>query len=117
MKNIKYISSELIGALAGTFTLSVLVHGDSYGYAIVQKIKELSIKPIFWKTAGIYPILKKYEAREYIKSYWKMEEGQRPRRYYKITKKGEEALQAGKEDIESVDHIYEHLWAPPGNIT
>ena len=46
-----------------------------------------------------------------------MEEGQRPRRYYKITKKGMEALQTGKEDIESVDHIYKHLWTPPGNIT
>ncbi len=117
MKNLSHISNELIGVLAGTFILSVLVHGDSYGYAIVQKIKELSIKPISWKTAGIYPILKKYEAREYIKSYWKMEEGQRPRRYYKITKKGMEALQTGKEDIESVDHIYKHLWTPPGNIT
>lgn len=111
------ISKELVGASAGTFVLAVLANGESYGYEIVQKIKKLSKKPITWKEAGIYPILKRFEAEGYIKSNWKMIKGQRPRKYYALNKKGRIALQAGKEDWESIYHIYNQLWAPLKSLT
>lgn len=113
----KEISKELVGATAGTFVLSILANGDSYGYEIVQEIKRLSKKPITWKEAGIYPILKKYEAKGYIKSYWKMVEGQRPRKYYAINKRGLDTLQEGKEDWESITYIYNQIWAQRGSLT
>ncbi len=106
----KPISLELIGAMAGTFTLSVLAHGDSYGYEIVQKIKKLAKKPVTWREAGIYPILKRYQKKEYIESYWEIKSGQRPRNYYKITDKGLHALQESKKDFEAITDICEQLW-------
>ena len=55
----KSISKELVGASATPIILSVLRNGDSYGYEIVQRVKELTNGEIKWQEASIYPVLKK----------------------------------------------------------
>ena len=67
----KSISKELIGASAIAIILSVLRKGDSYGYEIVQQVKEVTNGGITWQEASIYPVLKKPENSGKIKSYWK----------------------------------------------
>jgi len=45
-----------------------------------------------WKEASIYPVLKKLESKGMIKSYWKVVEGERPRKYYTLLADGKEQL-------------------------
>lgn len=92
----KSVSKELVGASAAPIILSVLRNADSYGYEIVQKVKELTKDQINWKEASIYPVLKKLESKGMIKSYWKVVEGERPRKYYTLLEDGREQL---KQDI------------------
>ncbi|MEZ4711264.1 MAG: PadR family transcriptional regulator [Caldilineaceae bacterium] len=51
------ISKDLIAASATPLILSILSHGDSYGYAIIQQVHELSDGEMEWADGMLYPIL------------------------------------------------------------
>lgn len=106
------VSKELVGASAIKIILSVLVHGDNYGYEILQKVKELSGGRIKWNEGSIYPVLKKMEAQGMIKSYWRMEENERPRKYYSLLEPGKLELQTEKEEWNMVHAMLTKLWNP-----
>jgi len=107
----KEISKELIGASASSIILSLLRQGDSYGYEIIQRVKEYTDGKIKWKEASIYPVLKKMEAEGMIKSYWKMEDGERPRKYYSILETGVQQLEENKTEWNMVQSIFARLWS------
>ena len=94
----KNISKEFIGASASSIILSVLKQGDNYGYEIIRTVREHSNGAIKWKEPSIYPVLKKMEAGGMIKSYWKMAEGERPRKYYSIQDAGIRQLEENKHE-------------------
>jgi PadR family transcriptional regulator, regulatory protein PadR len=66
------ISKELVGASAIPIILSILDKNESYGYEIMQNVKELSSNRIEWKEGSLYPVLHKLEKNGLIKSLWKM---------------------------------------------
>lgn len=92
------ISKDLMGAFSTPFILSLLNQKDTYGYEIMQKAKELSSGRIIWKEGSMYPVLKKMESLKYISSYWDLKTSDRPRKYYKLLKKGAVELELLKED-------------------
>ena len=108
----KSISKELIGASAVPIILSVLQKGESYGYEIVQLVKKHTNGKITWQQASIYPVLKKLEEENMIKSYWKINDNERPRRYYKITAAGKKQLEFNKEEWEMIHGVFQALWSP-----
>ena len=106
----KSISKELIGASSIPIILSVLQNGDSYGYEIVQRVKELSDGGIKWKEASIYPVLKKLENSGMIKSYWKVQTGERPRRYYTLLADGKKLLEQNIQEWDLIQTVFSTLW-------
>jgi len=108
----KSISKELIGASAIPIILSVLKNGDSYGYEIVQRVKELSNGGITWKEASIYPVLKKLENNEMIRSYWKVQQDERPRKYYTLLAEGEKQLEKNIHEWELIQSVFGVLYNP-----
>lgn len=92
------ISKESMGIFSTPFILSLLQLKDCYGYEIMQKAKELSSGRIIWKEGSLYPVLKRMESLKYISSYWDLKTSDRPRKYYKILKKGTIELEFLKED-------------------
>ncbi len=108
----KSISKELIGASAAPIILSVLKKGDSYGYEIVMKVKELTNDQLKWNEASIYPVLKKLESRGLIKSYWKVLENERPRKYYIILAEGEKQFELNMHEWQIVNSLFGKLWNP-----
>lgn len=46
----------------------------------------------------MYPVLKKMESLKYISSCWDLKTSDRPRKYYKLLKKGAVELELLKED-------------------
>jgi len=107
----KRTTKELIGASAPPIILSLLKQGDSYGYQIVQTVKELTNGEIKWQEASIYPVLKKLENQGMIKSYWKVEEGERPRKYYTIQGDGIKLLEGNKREWNLVHGMFGKLWS------
>ena len=86
------ISKSLIAASSKPLVLAILKRGESYGYQIIRKVREVSRGTMEWSDGMLYPVLHRLEKEGLITSQWKMSEEGRPRRYYTITKNGVAAL-------------------------
>ena len=76
------MSKDLIAASATPLILSILSHGDGYGYDIIQKVHTLSDGEMQWADGMLYPILHRLEKKELVESYWGTAESGRKRKYY-----------------------------------
>jgi DNA-binding PadR family transcriptional regulator len=87
------IARELVAASAEPLILALLSKGESYGYAIIQEIRQRSQERIQWTDGMLYPVLHRLERHGWIESRWE-ESGQgRKRKYYSIKPDGRLALQ------------------------
>jgi DNA-binding PadR family transcriptional regulator len=84
----------MTGASINAIVLAMLDRGDSYGYLIIKRVNELSGGAIDWPAGSLYPVLHRMKTDGLVESYWKQPEGERRRRYYRITEKGRKSLQA-----------------------
>ena len=78
------IRKELVAASAEPLILSLLAKGESYGYAIIQEVKERSGGKFQWTDGMLYPVLHRMERRGLLKSRWDESETGRKRKYYSI---------------------------------
>ena len=66
--------------------------GHTYGYQLIKEVKKRSEGYFQFKEGTVYPALHRLEKEGLVKGKWvKLHNGQE-RRYYRITKKGMEAL-------------------------
>lgn len=86
------IGKSLMAATTRPLILSILAQGESYGYAIIQQVKQLSEGHLVWSDGMLYPVLHKLEKEKLISSRWHMSDGKKMRKYYAITKDGLAAL-------------------------
>jgi len=87
-----------------------LAKGNNYGWDIVNTVKKLSGGNTHWNNASIYPVLKKMEEQGLIKSYWRIEEEQHPRKYYNLTETGIAEIQNKKAEWVMVNDMLTKLW-------
>jgi PadR family transcriptional regulator, regulatory protein PadR len=80
-----------------TLILEALARETSHGYKIAQQIKERSQGVLDFKEGTLYPALHKLESEGLVGSYEEVEKG-RPRRYYRITKKGRTVLAKDRDE-------------------
>ena len=104
------ISKNLTAASTRPIILGILRQGNSYGYLIIKKIKELSQGKMLWSDGMLYPVLHKLEKDELIRSEWVMAENSRPRKYYHITKKGKRELLLEQEQWIQVNSLLNDIW-------
>ncbi|MBA2795199.1 PadR family regulatory protein [Streptococcus porcinus] len=76
--------------------LSIVKEQDSYGYDISQNIKLVANI----KESTLYPILKKLEKAEYLRTYSQEHQGRR-RKYYQLTTEGQTQLAFLEEEWEN----------------
>ena len=89
---IMQLSKDLVAASAAPLILSILRGGESYGYAIIQRVCELSGGQIEWTDGMLYPVLHRLEAQGAIVSRWKTAPSGRKRKYYAIKPAGKKTL-------------------------
>jgi len=111
------ISKELAGASTRPILLSILSRSDSYGYAIIQSVRELSDGVMDWKEGMLYPVLHRLEDEKLIESFWKTPESGRKRKYYRLLPAGMQALEAEKLSWFSVNAMFIRLWGPEAQLT
>ncbi|MEM9667011.1 MAG: PadR family transcriptional regulator [Bacteroidota bacterium] len=104
------ISKELAGASARPLLLSILAEGETYGYAIIQRVKALSAGQIAWKDGTLYPVLHRLEDEGLIASTWRVADTGRKRRYYALTPQGQQVLAAERRQWLRVDAVLAQLW-------
>ena len=90
--------------------LSVLAEGESYGYALIQRVRELSGGRIEWTEGMLYPVLHWMEEKGLIESDWRESEAGRKRKYYHLRKEGRKALRAETQQWMTVHETLTKLW-------
>jgi DNA-binding PadR family transcriptional regulator len=104
------ISKELVAASATPLVLSILAQGESYGYAIICRVRALSQGEVTWTDGMLYPVLHRLERQGLIQSHWALSETGRKRKYYKLCKPGIRALETEREHWQAVNAMLSELW-------
>jgi PadR family transcriptional regulator, regulatory protein PadR len=111
------LSKELVAASTVPLVLSVLADGEEYGYALIQRVRELSAGKIEWTEGMLYPVLHWMEAQDLIESEWREGESGRKRKYYSLRKEGRKALQTQKQQWMTVHETLTKLWKSQPRLT
>ncbi len=104
------IGKDLVAASAMPLVLAILDEGESYGYAILKRIDELSSGEMEWTDGMLYPLLHRLDRLGYVEARWDSAEGGRRRRYYYITPGGRDALSEQRRQWEVVAGALENAW-------
>jgi len=113
------ISKTLSAASLKPFVLSILAEEESYGYEIIQKVHRLTNGEIKWAAGTLYPLLHTLEHKGLITSYeGASTEGPGPKRkYYRLTPKGQKALEIEKQQWLNIHEAFLKLWGPSPSLS
>jgi DNA-binding PadR family transcriptional regulator len=103
-------NKDLIAASSTPIVLAILAEGDSYGYAILQRVRESSGGRMEWTDGMLYPVLHRLERLGHVEARWEMAESGRRRKYYRITPQGRARLAGEREQWQAVNSTLEGIW-------
>ena len=103
------INKELLRGSSDILVLSLLDRKTMYGYQIIKELEMKSNGEFSFKEGTLYPILHRLEADGIIESFWSESESNRKRKYYKLTKKGKEALNKKQEEWQAFSDAVENI--------
>src|SRR5215510_367174 len=104
------INKDLIAASSTPIVLAILAEGESYGYAILQRVRELSGGHLEWTDGMLYPVLHRLERLGHVKARWKVAESGRRRKYYRITSGGLALLAEQRRQWQTADATLRGIW-------
>jgi transcriptional regulator len=87
-------NAELLQGTLDLLILKVVSLQPIHGYAIVQRIQQISKDTLQIRQGSLYPALYKLENQGWLKAEWKTTNGGREAKYYSLTKKGRHQLDA-----------------------
>jgi len=87
-------STELLQGTLDLLILKVLCLEPMHGWAIAQRIRQLSKDILRVNQGALYPALHRLEHQAWIQSEWGESENNRRAKYYSLTKVGRERLGA-----------------------
>ena len=103
-------NKDLIAASSTPIVLAILSDGDSYGYAIIKRVQELSGGDMEWTDGMLYPVLHRLERLGLIKARWELADSGRRRKYYRITSRGRDQLAEERRQWQTVDTTLRGIW-------
>ncbi|HEX7047776.1 MAG TPA: helix-turn-helix transcriptional regulator [Gammaproteobacteria bacterium] len=104
------INKDLIAASSTPIVLAILAEGDSYGYAIIKRVRELSGGRMAWTDGMLYPVLHRLERLGHIEARWETAETGRRRKYYRITSGGRKQFAEERRQWQAVDETLRGIW-------
>jgi PadR family transcriptional regulator PadR len=105
-----HIDKDLVAASATPLVLAILAEGESYGYAILKRVRELSGGELEWTDGMLYPLLHRLRRLGYVTTQWRTPPEGRRRRYYAITKEGRAALEDHQRQWATVTRALRDIW-------
>ena len=104
-------NKDLIAASSTPIVLAILAKADSYGYAILTRVRELSGGHMEWTDGMLYPVLHRLERLGYVEARWEVAESGRRRKYYRITPSGRAHLAQERGQWQAVDATLRGIWS------
>ena len=106
-----HITKDLVAASATPLVLGILAHEESYGYAILKQVSELSSGQLEWSEGLLYPLLHRLDRLGYVESYWRAPDDVRRRKYYRITERGRAELAEQRRQWATVVDALRDIWS------
>jgi PadR family transcriptional regulator, regulatory protein PadR len=104
------VGKDLVAASTIPLVLGILAEGESYGYAIIKRVAELSGGHLQWTDGMLYPVLHRLERQGYVAAKWDTSGNGRRRKYYRITEQGRTELAAQRQQWNAVDDTLRGIW-------
>ena len=104
------IDKDLVAASATPLVLGILADGESYGYAILKQVNELSGGRMTWTDGMLYPLLHRLERLGQVKASWGTSETGRRRKVYAITDTGRASLVERRQQWAVVAEALDRVW-------
>lgn len=104
------INKDLMAASSTPIVLAILAEEDSYGYAILKRVRELSGGRLEWTDGMLYPVLHRLERLGHIEARWEIADSGRRRKYYGITEQGRTQLAEERRQWQAVDATLRGMW-------
>jgi transcriptional regulator len=76
--------------------LQILSLGPAHGYAIAQRIEQISRNAVQINQGSLYPALHRLEQKKWLRSEWRASETGREAKFYALTRAGEKQLEVEK---------------------
>ena len=86
--------TDLVQGTLDLLILRVLALESMHGWAIAQRIRQMSSDELRVGQSALYPALHKLEQQGWIEAEWAVSENNRRAKYYKLTAAGRKALKA-----------------------
>jgi transcriptional regulator len=88
--------SDLLQGTLELLILKAIALEPVHGYAIAQRILQVSHEALQVQQGSLYPALYRLEERGYVQAQWRETEQGRMAKFYSITKKGKKQLETGR---------------------
>lgn len=86
--------SDLLQGTLDMLILKVVNLGPIHGYAIAQRLQQISREVLIVQQGSLYPALHRLEERGWLKSEWRDTETGREAKFYTLTAAGRKRLEA-----------------------
>jgi PadR family transcriptional regulator, regulatory protein PadR len=94
--------NEMLPGTLGMLVLRVLQPGALHGYAIAQRIHQLSNDLLQVEEGSLYPALQRMLLKGWVQAEWGISETNRKVRFYRLTAAGRKRLQSEINDFDRV---------------
>ena len=94
------MAAQRIDLPQGTLDLLILrtlALGPQHGWAISERIQQISSDVLRVQQGSLYPALHRLERRGWVKARWERSENNRQAKYYELTKTGRRQLEVEKD--------------------
>jgi PadR family transcriptional regulator PadR len=85
--------SDLPQGTLDLLILKVIALGPIHGYAIAQRIQQISREVLQVQQGSLYPALHRLENRGWLQAEWRESDSGREAKFYRLTKKGRKQLE------------------------
>ena len=84
--------TDLVQGTLDLLILTIVALEPAHGWAIAQRIRQMSHDVLQVGESALYPALHKLEHQGWIAAEWKLSENNRRAKFYALTRAGREAL-------------------------
>jgi len=92
--------SDLLQGTLDVLVLKVVALGPIHGYAIAQRLQQMSSSVLQVQQGSLYPALHRLEKRRWLKAEWASTDTGREARFYTLTRLGRQQLEEQRESWE-----------------
>jgi PadR family transcriptional regulator, regulatory protein PadR len=111
-----HIDKDLVAAAATPLVLAILAEGESYGYAILKRVRALSGGELQWTDGMLYPLLHRLDRLGHVTTEWRTSAEGRRRKYYSVTDDGRAALADQRRQWETITRTLNDVWPGSGAL-